>query len=470
MPIPYLPTKIALADRQKAVNHEVTKAIPSFSSALKKKGLCAVLVSLGYTAQKNSQLLTAEEYELFGAYAGAAPENFDKLQKFASLVSKAKIPFPEKLTQTSIAEGINRTLSSKTPQQQELGFSEPSSQPTPVVTQPQATLSKETTPVKPLASPNKETVTAQPIKTPVPTPSMPAKSVSKSTPAVAVTPVTSTPVPVEGRRMVKAASLADILGISSVKPKINPKWQPHYTTLQAQRDQLREDMRDYQDPEITKTGSADIYDMATASMGADQHYKIISQKSAQLQEIESALKRIERNAYGICMITGEPIEAERLLLNPATQYSVEGEKQFQQERRARLHTTSAPQSISAISEETEDRAVDPDAEDIDEDSEPVKSKKGAGQDDDDDLDDVDEPKDKKSDADEPDLDEEVDADDSDVEVTDVLGTSTDDEDLSDQGEDLSGFTVLDNTKDEDKDKPNTPPVKLKKAKRPIMDR
>jgi DnaK suppressor protein len=43
-----------------------------------------------------------------------------------------------------------------------------------------------------------------------------------------------------------------------------------------------------------------------------------------LHEIECALMRIEKGIYGICEITNEPIEEQRLLLIPWTRYSIEG--------------------------------------------------------------------------------------------------------------------------------------------------
>ena len=44
----------------------------------------------------------------------------------------------------------------------------------------------------------------------------------------------------------------------------------------------------------------------------------------QLFEIEMALARIEKGAYGVCEETEEPIEEERLLAIPWTRLSIEG--------------------------------------------------------------------------------------------------------------------------------------------------
>jgi len=47
--------------------------------------------------------------------------------------------------------------------------------------------------------------------------------------------------------------------------------------------------------------------------------------SETLYEISEALRRIERGTYGICEITGEPIEAERLSAIPWARYSFAGQ-------------------------------------------------------------------------------------------------------------------------------------------------
>ncbi len=43
-----------------------------------------------------------------------------------------------------------------------------------------------------------------------------------------------------------------------------------------------------------------------------------------LLEIEQSLARMEKGAYGVCEVTGEPIEIARLLAIPWTRYSLEG--------------------------------------------------------------------------------------------------------------------------------------------------
>lgn len=53
---------------------------------------------------------------------------------------------------------------------------------------------------------------------------------------------------------------------------------------------------------------------------------------AQLLEIEYALARIERDQYGICEETNEPIEPDRLLAIPWTRLSIEGAELREEKR------------------------------------------------------------------------------------------------------------------------------------------
>ncbi len=49
---------------------------------------------------------------------------------------------------------------------------------------------------------------------------------------------------------------------------------------------------------------------------------ILDSLEKQLKDIESALEKISKGTYGICEISGEPIEHERLLANPAARTSM----------------------------------------------------------------------------------------------------------------------------------------------------
>ena len=50
-----------------------------------------------------------------------------------------------------------------------------------------------------------------------------------------------------------------------------------------------------------------------------------------IREVLAAIRRIERGTYGVCEITGEPIPAERLNSIPWARYSLEGQRQIEQD-------------------------------------------------------------------------------------------------------------------------------------------
>ena len=72
------------------------------------------------------------------------------------------------------------------------------------------------------------------------------------------------------------------------------------------------------------TKSGDETDLAVAQIEEDAFLLQQNRFRTQLFEIESALARIEKNDYGICEETGEPIEKARLLALPHTRLSIEG--------------------------------------------------------------------------------------------------------------------------------------------------
>jgi RNA polymerase-binding transcription factor DksA len=76
-------------------------------------------------------------------------------------------------------------------------------------------------------------------------------------------------------------------------------------------------------------------------------------------EVLAAIRRIERGTYGLCEITGEPIEAERLRAIPWTRYSFRGQDELEKGGLARKFALPSVQSLAEAgeaSEEEEERA------------------------------------------------------------------------------------------------------------------
>ncbi len=73
----------------------------------------------------------------------------------------------------------------------------------------------------------------------------------------------------------------------------------------------------------THTGeeTVDRDDVASAIESFDNNESAISVLETQLHEVNHALEKIEKGTYGICEVSGESIEADRLEANPSARTS-----------------------------------------------------------------------------------------------------------------------------------------------------
>jgi RNA polymerase-binding transcription factor DksA len=138
------------------------------------------------------------------------------------------------------------------------------------------------------------------------------------------------------------ASTSDVVDRRAAKlPKIDPKWEANYRHLTELRDYfLRQKgvlTRDANDEQPSY--SEHMADAGTDSYDRDFALSMLSSDQSALYEIDEALKRIEAGTYGICEMTGKPIARQRLEAIPWARFTVEAEKQLEQNgvvNRARL--------------------------------------------------------------------------------------------------------------------------------------
>ncbi|NCS98679.1 hypothetical protein GW764_00670 [Candidatus Parcubacteria bacterium] len=64
-------------------------------------------------------------------------------------------------------------------------------------------------------------------------------------------------------------------------------------------------------------GTADPNDFADGIEEYEENTAILKQLEIELNEVKKALERIEKGTYGICEVSNEPIEKERLEAYPA---------------------------------------------------------------------------------------------------------------------------------------------------------
>ena len=109
--------------------------------------------------------------------------------------------------------------------------------------------------------------------------------------------------------------------------RIVARWSKHYQQLCVERDRLLD--RDCSSGEIS---SVKIDDLGEAASEESQRcLALVAARATQtsIVDVLEAIRRIERGTYGICEMTGEPIEPERLRAIPWTRYSLQGQKELE---------------------------------------------------------------------------------------------------------------------------------------------
>ena len=116
---------------------------------------------------------------------------------------------------------------------------------------------------------------------------------------------------------------------------------------------LRDDLRrDFHVAEAIASGERICQMQRSTIIGADAGsdaydrdfaLSLLSQEQDALYEIEEALKRIDLGAYGVCEMSGKPINHARLEALPFARYTVECQSQIEKQgkvTRARVPVTS----------------------------------------------------------------------------------------------------------------------------------
>lgn len=142
------------------------------------------------------------------------------------------------------------------------------------------------------------------------------------------------------RKRPKAASI-DVLASPPRPKRIKTKWKQHYRHLAELRNALLAERgnltRAAQEEQISF--GEHMADAGTDSYDRDFALGMLSAEQNALYEIEEAIRRIENGNYGICEMTGQPIQAARLAAIPWTRFSAEAARELEQRgetNRARL--------------------------------------------------------------------------------------------------------------------------------------
>ncbi|MGB0415915.1 MAG: TraR/DksA family transcriptional regulator [Coraliomargarita sp.] len=159
------------------------------------------------------------------------------------------------------------------------------------------------------------------------------------------------------KRVLGAASLADILGFNPAEKKkdtnleedrIPKKWKKFYKLLLELRNHVKDELDLHTADTLKHSSSEDAGDLAhygnhqadagTDTFDRDFALSLVSSEQDALNEIEEAIMRMKDGSYGVCEVTGEPIDKERLTAVPFARFSLEGQKEYEKNKRRKTRT------------------------------------------------------------------------------------------------------------------------------------
>jgi RNA polymerase-binding transcription factor DksA len=143
------------------------------------------------------------------------------------------------------------------------------------------------------------------------------------------------------------------------KPKIRAEWEKYYDNLLELRERLLQQMNGLAKESAEEMSSYSLHmaDSGTDNFDRDFALSLLSSDQDAIYEIEEALKRIERDTYGVCELTSKPIPRARLDAIPWTRFTVEAQGQLEREgalRQRRLGALGSVDSAGAVEIEEDD--------------------------------------------------------------------------------------------------------------------
>jgi DnaK suppressor protein len=141
--------------------------------------------------------------------------------------------------------------------------------------------------------------------------------------------------------------------------KIKAEWQVFYDRLLELRDQLLRQMNGLAKESAQEMAGYSLHmaDSGTDNFDRDFALSLLSSDQDAIYEIEEALKRIEKNTYGICELTNKPIPRARLEAIPWTRFTVTAQAQLERDgalRQRRLGALGSVDSVGVAEVEADD--------------------------------------------------------------------------------------------------------------------
>lgn len=172
---------------------------------------------------------------------------------------------------------------------------------------------------KPAVKASPKPVAKPAVKKPAP------KPVKKST---AKAPAASVP----ARKFLKTKSLTEPVDLENVKSPFTAKELTVFKELLLKlRDRIVDEIS-FQNDNLNRSqresaGDLSSYSFHMADQGTDNFERefaanLLNNEQDSLYEVDEALRRIDQGTYGICEMSGKPIERERLKVLPFARYSI----------------------------------------------------------------------------------------------------------------------------------------------------
>jgi DnaK suppressor protein len=144
--------------------------------------------------------------------------------------------------------------------------------------------------------------------------------------------------------------------------KIKQEWVKFYNRLLELRDQLMRQMNGLAKESAQEMAGYSLHmaDSGTDNFDRDFALSLLSSDQDAVYEIEEALKRIERNTYGVCELTGKQIPRSRLEAIPWTRFTVQAQAQLERDGALRQRRLGALGTVDAVGlTETESEEEEP---------------------------------------------------------------------------------------------------------------
>jgi DnaK suppressor protein len=132
--------------------------------------------------------------------------------------------------------------------------------------------------------------------------------------------------------------------------RIKPEWAKFYERLLELREQLLRQMNGLAKESAQEMAGYSLHmaDSGTDNFDRDFALSLLSSDQDAMYEIEEALKRIEKNTYGICELTGKQIPRTRLEAIPWTRFTVQAQAQLEREGALRQRRLGALGTVDAV--------------------------------------------------------------------------------------------------------------------------